>query len=263
MLLDDRRQKILDSIEQRGSISLSELMMIVEVSESTLRRDLDYLDRIGQIRRTRGGATYVGESLPAFDSRTTLALEQKRNIAEATVALVEPGDTLLLEGGTTTLEVARLLKDIPLQVVTNSLPIAQLLSGRPDIELLLVGGYVYPKTGVAIGPMALASIKGLRVNRLIMGVDGLTEEGLFSSNALLVETERGFLDSADEVVVVTHSGKFGRPSLTHLCVLGAVQRIVTDSGIAPEWKKVLEKHSIKLTIAPGAPYGSGRESQAS
>ena len=249
MLLDERRRKILEAIEENGFISLHVLADRFPASESTLRRDLEYLDRIGQIRRTRGGAAYVGESLTAFEDRTGEAAPQKRRIAAAVADLVQPGETVLLDGGTTTFEVARCLAGKPLQVVTNSLPIAALLVNRPEVELIFVGGYLYPKTGVALGAMAVASLAGIRVRRLVMSVGGLTEEGLFNTNSLLVETERQMVEAAEEVVVASDSGKFGRPALAKIAPLAAADRVVTDDGIADRWRDVLRREGIELTVA--------------
>src|SRR5690349_6755406 len=109
MLLDQRRDEILQLIERHGFVSLQELVERLKASESTVRRDLEYLDEIGQIRRTRGGAAYVGEHLTPFEERGTTALAEKQRIAKAVADQIEPGETVLLDGGTTTLEVARRL----------------------------------------------------------------------------------------------------------------------------------------------------------
>ena len=249
MLLDERRQRILETIEQTGFISLQDLASRFQASESTLRRDLEYLDRIGQVRRTRGGAAYVGESLTAFEDRSVEAAPQKRRIAAAVAELVQPGETVLLDGGTTTLEVARALAGKPLQLVTNSLPIASLFVNRPEVELIFVGGYLYPKTGVALGTLAVAALSGIRVRRLVMSVGGLTEEGLFNTNSLLVETERQMIDAAEEVVVASDSGKFGRHALARIAALGVADRVVTDDGITERWREVFAREGIEVTVA--------------
>jgi DeoR family fructose operon transcriptional repressor len=249
MLLDQRRERILEIIEIKGFVALNELADQVGASESTVRRDLEYLDGIGQIRRTRGGAAYVGESLTAFDERRTKALPQKRTVARVAAELIEPGEAVLLDGGTTTLEVARRLIGKSVQVVTNSLPIVSLLVNQPNIDLVMIGGYLYPKTGVALGPMAVATLKNIHVRQLFMSVGGITEMGLFNSNALLVETERQMIASADEVIVVSDSSKLGRSALAHLCPLDIVDRLVVDSDITEEWKDVFRKASVEVTIA--------------
>lgn len=249
MLLDQRRQEILNIIETEGFVSLQQLTERAKVSESTVRRDLEHLERIGQIRRTRGGAAYVGESITTLDERSTQALPQKQAVGRAAAELVGPGETVLLDGGTTTLEVARYLTGKALQVVTNSLPVANLLANQPQIELVVIGGYVYPKTGVALGPLAMAALSQVHVRRLFMSVGGITEKGLFNSNTLLADTERSMLAAAEEVIVVTDSSKLGHSALAHLCGLDRVQRVVVDAGITDEWKSTLRDAGIELTIA--------------
>lgn len=249
MLADQRRDTILRIIEKTGYISLQRLVDDVGASESTIRRDLEHLDRIGQIRRTRGGAAYVGESLTAFDDRRTRAAAEKQRIGRTAAELIESGETVLLDGGTTTLEVARQLAGKNLQVVTNSLPTVNLLVGAPNIELIYLGGYVYPKTGVALGNLTVEALKGIHARRLVMSVGGITETGLFNSNSLLVETERKMMEAADEVIVVADSGKLGHSELAHLCRLEDVDRLVVDAAISDEWKRTIKEHGIDLIIA--------------
>ena len=248
MLADERRSRILQVVEERGFVDLHELTEQVKASESTIRRDLEHLDGIGQVRRTRGGAAYVGDSISNFEDRRSRATAQKTSIARATAELIESGEAVLLDGGTTTLEVARHLAGKSLQVVTNSIPIVNLLLNQPKIELIVVGWYVYPKTGVALGPMAVAALKDIHVRRLIMSVGGITAKGLFNSNALLVGTERQMIASAEEIIVVADSSKLGHSALAHLCPLEEVDRIVTDSGITDEWRAVCEKADVELTV---------------
>jgi DeoR family transcriptional regulator, fructose operon transcriptional repressor len=248
MLVDQRRQQILEITEKSGFVALSDLVDRVGASESTVRRDLDYLDGIGQIRRTRGGAAYVGDSITPFEVRGTRAKEQKQHIAAAAAALVEPGETVLLDGGTTTLEVAKHLVGRPLQVVTNSLPIVNVLVSSPQTELIVIGGFLYPKTGVNLGPIAVAALKSIHARRLFVSAGGITAAGLFNSNALLVETERQMIESAEELIVVSDSSKLGHSALAHLCPLDVVDRLVVDEGITEEWKQIVRQAGIELTV---------------
>src|SRR5262245_63090585 len=134
---------------------------------------------------------FVGDAatLPALEERSASQLEEKRAIARAAAARVRDGDTVLLDGGTTTLEVARLLVGRPVQIVTNSLPVANLFATRRDTDVVLLGGYVYPRTGVALGPLTVRMMQDIHVQQLIMSVGGITEAGLFNSNLLLVRSE--------------------------------------------------------------------------
>jgi DeoR/GlpR family transcriptional regulator of sugar metabolism len=249
MLVDERRAKLLKKIEEKGFVSIQELVESLQASESTVRRDLEYLDETSkQIRRTRGGAAYIGESITAFEVREDRAIKQKQRIARVVAGLIEPGEVVLMDGGTTTLEVARALVSKPLQVVTNSMPIVGLFVNQPNIELIVIGGYVYPKTGVALGDLAVAMLKNVHARRLVMSVGGITEAGLFNSNTLLVETERQMIAAAEEVIVVTDSSKFGHRALAHLAPLSLVHRMVVDGGISREWREIVEQAGIKLTV---------------
>ncbi|WP_437186175.1 DeoR/GlpR family DNA-binding transcription regulator [Planctomicrobium sp. SH668] len=248
MLLDQRRSGVLEIIEVKGFASLREIADEISVSESTVRRDLEYLESIGQVRRTRGGAAFVGESLAGFDDRRNLALREKQKIGRCVADLIGTGETIILDGGTTTLEVARHLSGKSLQVVTNSLPIVNHLVSVPDVEVVFLGGYLYPKTGVVLGSLTVAALKQIQARRLIMGVGGITEAGLFNSNSLLVEAEQQMMESADEVIVVADSSKLGHSEFSRLCGLEKIHRLVVDSGITPEWRDRISSFGIDLNV---------------
>src|ERR1700761_1968090 len=171
MLAETRRRSLLDLLARQGFATLDELVKALGVSESTVRRDLETLDLTGSVKRTHGGAVYSGEvrAMPALEDRAASATAEKAMIGRATAALIEDGDSVLLDGGTTTLEVARALLGRSLQVVTNSLPIAPLLASSKSVDLILIGGYVYPRTGVALGPLAIGTMQGFRVRKAILG----------------------------------------------------------------------------------------------
>ena len=252
MLVDQRRSKILGLAEQLGFVSLQQLTSAVDASESTVRRDLEYLDSQGHIHRTRGGAAYSGESLTDLSVREICASTEKQAIARQTASLISEGETVLLDGGTTTLEVARHLVARTLQVVTNSLPIASLLMNQDRIELIFIGGYVYPKTGVALGDQAVEALRNIYVSRLVMSAGGVTSEGLFNSNALLVDTERQMIRAAEHVMLVADHTKFGQRALSHLCPLDEVDQVVTDTGLSGEWQDVLSERGIIVRLAESA-----------
>lgn len=238
-------------VRSKGFASLPELADQLQVSESTIRRDLDYLEDVGTAKRTHGGVFYTGPSpkLPHFDERQPAQWDKKKVIAEVAAKLIEDGDTVLLDGGSTTYEVARLLVGRSLQIVTNSLPVANLFASNANNDLVLVGGYVYPRTGVALGPYANAMLAQLTVRRTILSVSGINERGFFNNNLLLVETERAMMHAADEVIVVADSTKFGRQSLAHLCPLSDVQHLIVDQDIPAEWRARVATAGPQLHIA--------------
>src|SRR6185369_2680941 len=136
-----------------------------------------------------------------------------QSIARLAASRIHDGDSVLLDGGTTTLEVARLLVGRSVQIVTNSLPIAQLFASNHETDLVVLGGYVFPRTGVALGPLTVRMLEEIHVHQTILSVGGITAKGLFNSNLLLVETERAMMNCAAEVVVVADHTKLGRQAL--------------------------------------------------
>src|SRR5580698_7985895 len=248
LLVEHRRHQLLELVRNRGFASLPELAEELKVSESTVRRDLDHLEESGTARRTHGGVFYAGPlpRLPQFDEREPALWDKKKLIAQRAVELIEDGDTLLLDGGSTTYEVARLLVGRPLQIVTNSLPVANLFATNKNSDLVLLGGYVYPRTGVAIGPYANEMLAHLNVRKTVLSVAGLNERGFYNSNLLLVETERAMMKAAEEVIVVVDSTKFGHQSLAHLAPLEAVHKLVVDAEMNPEWQQRIAAAGVEL-----------------
>jgi DeoR/GlpR family transcriptional regulator of sugar metabolism len=262
VLVEERRQRVLDLVSRQGFASLADLAQVINVSESTLRRDLDHLHQQGLLKRTHGGAIYTadGPGLPALEERSSSQIEEKRLIAKATVARIRDGDAVLLDGGTTTLEVARLLVGRPLQIVTNSLPIANLFANRHETDLVILGGYVYPKTGVALGPLTVRMLPDIHVHQAILSVGGITSKGLFNSNLLLVETERQMLRCADEVVVVADHTKIGRQALAFLCELSAIDTLIVDNRLTPAQRDLIDQSQVRLIVAEESDNGRASES---
>lgn len=258
---EDRRNRVLELVRGRGFASLPDLAGELKVSESTVRRDLDYLEENGFAKRTHGGVFYTGPSpsLPHFDLKQSVEWDKKRQIAVEAVKLIEDGDTVLLDGGSTTYELARALGGRPLQVVTNSLPVAMLFSSSDTVDLVLVGGYVHRRTGVSLGPYANQVLADLNVRRAVLSVAGINERGYYNSNLLLVETERAMMRAADEVIVVADSTKFGRTSLSHLSELGKAHVLVTDGDISPQWQRVVTEAGVRLVMTAGPAAASASQ----
>jgi DeoR family transcriptional regulator, fructose operon transcriptional repressor len=251
VLAEKRRQRVLDFVTERGFASLADLAEALQSSESTIRRDLDYWDHQGVLKRTHGGAISRadGSALPALEERSSSQLEEKRLIAKAAAARIRDGDAILLDGGTTTLEVARLLVGRHLQIVTNSLPIANLFASSRETDLVMLGGYVFPRTGVALGPLTVRMMDDIHVHQTILSVGGITAKGLFNSNLLLVETERRMMRCADEVVVVADHTKIGRQALAFLCELASIDTLIVDKALAPEQRELIDKADARLIVA--------------
>jgi DeoR family transcriptional regulator, fructose operon transcriptional repressor len=252
MLAEERRSRVLELVRIRGFAALPDLAAELQVSESTVRRDLDFLEVTGVARRTHGGVFYTGPSpkLPHFDVRQAVEWDKKRQIASTASQLIEPGDTILLDGGSTTYELARVLVGKPLQVVTNSLPVAMLFSTTDTVDLVLIGGNVHSRTGVSLGPYAIQMLGELNVQRAVLSVAGINARGFYNSNLLLVETERAMMRAADEVIVVADSTKFGRTSLAELGGLSEADVLVTDEQIDEKWMAMLAEAAVRVIVAP-------------
>jgi DeoR/GlpR family transcriptional regulator of sugar metabolism len=252
MLTDERRERVLEIVRRHGFVSLPDLAQELDVSASTIRRDLDHLEERGTARRTHGGVFYTGPSpkLPHFERRQQSQWDKKRQIARRAAGLIQDGDTILLDGGSTTYELAQLLVARTIQIVTNSLPVATLFTSGSNHDVILIGGYVHQRSGVCLGPYANEMLRGLSVGQAIVSVAGITERGLFNSNLLLVETEQAMMRAAEEVVVVADSTKFGHQSLALMCELSAVDKLVVDEEITDTWRSRLRSAGVDVIIAP-------------
>lgn len=190
--------------------------------------------------------------MPALEDRAGSMSNEKSLIGRAAAAMVANGESVLLDGGTTTLEVARALCGRPLQIVTNSLPIAAMVSGYPETDLILIGGYVYPRTGVAMGPLSIAALQSLRVRYVFLGAAGIVAEGIYNSNTILVDTQKQMMSVAQDVVVVADRTKFGKLSLSRLCGLNEISHLVTDNGLSVSQKQMLRRAGVDVIEATGS-----------
>jgi DeoR family fructose operon transcriptional repressor len=252
MLADERRAELLELVRRQGFAPLLDLAKALEVSESTIRRDLAHLERKGSAQRTHGGAFYTGPSpnLPHFELRQVAQWDKKQAIAQAAAGLISDHSALLLDGGSTTYELARLLVGRPLQIVTNSLPVATLFAGAADADLIIVGGYVHGRTGTVQGPISEQTIRSLNVRLAVISGAGVNDRGLFNSNLQIAATARAMIDAAEEVVAVVDSTKFGHQSLAHICPIERLDRIVSDEQLDPAWQQKIASAGVQLTLAP-------------
>lgn len=258
MIAADRRSKLLEIVQRQGFASLPDLAESLDVSESTVRRDLAHLEKQGSTKRTHGGAFYTGPSphMPYFRHRQTAQWDKKKAIAAAAAKMVDDADTLLLDGGSTTYELARVIAERTLQVVTNSLPVANLLSSATNVDLILIGGYVHTPSGAVHGPFAEQMLGSLGVRKAFLSAAGINQRGLYNSNYMLAQTQRAMALAAEQVIVLVDSTKFGHQSLAHICELKKIDRVVSDHELEQSWRKQLTDLQIELTIAeelPAAP----------
>ncbi len=261
MLIAERHTRLKELIARRGMCDLKSLSAELAVSHSTVRRDIETLEQQGLVKQTHGGVIWVAEktavnggggsgSRPyAFDQRMGYQLDAKRQIARAARELVQPGETILIDGGTTTFFLAEELLGRPLQLVTNSLPIANLFLNDENVELILTGGLMYPRYGVLLGPGAENMLATIHTKTLFLSTAGVHEGMLYNQNLLLVQSERRMMEQAQQIVLLADAGKFGQQALAQLCRLDEIDVVVSDEALAEEHRAQVRDAGCELIIA--------------
>jgi DeoR family fructose operon transcriptional repressor len=258
MLIIERQTRLKALLSQRGTSDLDSLAVELQVSQSTVRRDVELLEQAGLVERTHGGVVWVGEKQPngsarpyAFDQRMNYRREAKLQIAQAAAALVRPGQTVLVDGGTSTFYLARELAGRSMQLVTNSLPIGNLFLNDDSVELLLTGGLVYPRYGVLLGPHVESFLGSIHASTLFLSCAGVHDGSVYNQNLLLVQAERQMMRQVQQVVLLADSTKFGQQALAKLCDLSQVHVVVTDADIEPQQRQAIEQAGCELLVAEG------------
>jgi DeoR/GlpR family transcriptional regulator of sugar metabolism len=249
MLIVERQQRLLEILREQKSADLDSLSERVGVSASTVRRDLDALEKQGLVERTHGGAVFRGPRAHpiAFDERMNVQVDAKRAIGRYAASLVEPQMTVLLDGGSTVFYAAQQIAARPLQVVTNSLTVANLFANDEQVDVVLVGGSLYPRTAVLVGPLATGCLADLHADLLLFSVAGVFDDDCYNLNLDQAEVEKVMLRQAARGVLLMDSSKFGRKSLARVCSLEQVDVLVTDAAISERWSKRL---GDRLVVAP-------------
>ncbi|KAB2593203.1 MULTISPECIES: DeoR/GlpR family DNA-binding transcription regulator [Streptomyces] len=264
LLAEQRRALILDEVRRRGGVRVNELTRRLNVSDMTIRRDLDALARQGVIEKVHGGAVPVVEASthePGFEVKSALELSAKEDIARTAAAMAQPGSAIALSGGTTTYALARHLLDVPdLTVVTNSVRVADVFhdaqrpaagrGARPGTATVVLTGGVRTPSDSLVGPVADRAIDSLHFDLLFLGVHGISAEaGLSTPNLAEAETNRRFVRSARRVVVVADHTKWGTVGLSSFATLDEVDTFVTDAGLAPGAREEIGEHLPGLVVA--------------
>ena len=248
----ERHAKIRGALAEKEFIGLQELCELLDASKATVRRDLMDFEHQGLLKRVHGGAravSQVRDETLDFKFLSASSPEEKARIGKLAASLVEDGQTVILGGGSTVLEAARVLFDRPIQVVTNSLPVAQVLMDCRETEVTLTGGYLYPRLGIQIGPVCERMVRGVSADLAIMGIRGVTESGLSDNNALVVESLRAMMKAAARVVIVADRTKFGRNAMIPVAGFAEIHQIISDSGLEPEHRQMLDERGVSYLLA--------------
>lgn len=254
MLARQRQAYILDRIRSDGGARVADLVDELRVSDMTVRRDLQLLEKQGFIDKVHGGATVVQERMlfePGFRAKSTLQQEAKETLARAAADLVPPDSAVAISAGTTTYAVARHLLDKPeLTIVTNSLPVADLFHrrGRLDQRVILTGGARTPSDAL-VGPFAVAALRTVHVDYALLGVHGMdARAGFTSPNLLEAETDRALVESGRTVVVVADQTKWGIVGMATIVRLSQVQVLITDGPLDPAVRAALSEQVGRLIV---------------
>lgn len=250
MQAEERQQRIEEFLQRTEFASLEELSELVDASTSTVRRDLQLLEARGVVRRTHGGARLVNPKSDefAFAARDTHQLDEKEVIGRACADLIKSNQSLILDAGTTVYHAARHLEFKAPQIITNSLPVANLFASNPRVEVLVTGGVIYPRLGVLVGPLAVQAFSNLHADVAIMSSGGITADGITNSHGLLIDIQRAMIAAAQRVIFCLDHTKFERRSVSFLCPLDDVDVIVTDRPAPPALLEELQAHGIEVVV---------------
>jgi DeoR family transcriptional regulator of aga operon len=254
LLVEERRRHILDLLERQERLTVEELVKKFGVSAVTIRGDLDALADNGEIVRSHGGAIKTRESFPdiPLNVKETLHHAEKVRIGHAAAQLIRDGETIVLDSGTTTAEIARQIKFLKLKtltVVTNGLNIAMELANLPHVRVLMIGGLLRQMSYSTVGPHAEQTLRGLNADRLFLGVDALDPDiGLSTPDVLEAQVNALMIRVSREVTAVADSSKFMRRSLSVIASLSEIHRVITDERAEPQTIALLRARGLDVLV---------------
>ncbi len=249
-----RRAKILEELEAKGQVSVSELSNMFKISEVTIRNDLAHLEKQNMLIRARGGAIkikfYRMGIDPSISDKQKEFLKEKQRIGKAAAELLEEGDTVVMDSGTTTTEVAKNLENFKnLTIITNALNIASILAGFEGVNIFMPGGSLRKKSLSLVGVLADENFEKFYCDKLILGADGLdTTHGLSTPNSEEAHLNQIMIKIAKKVIAVADSSKFERRRFAFIAPISAIDVVVTDSGLKEADKNRLEKNGVEVII---------------
>jgi len=253
MLKSARHNHIRTLVDKNGHVTVNELNGLLQVSEATIRRDLDELAEIGWVRRTHGGAVKVTRAVkePPVLLRKQEMEEEKRSIGVLAAEMVQAGQTIFLGSGTTVSEVAQHLRQVAnLTVITNTLNIANDLVGCDNIELIVIGGMFRQSELSMIGHIAEQAIREFRADLVFMGMRGIDPQHGFTNDYLPeAMTDRAILQMAPHIVVLADHTKLGRVSTVFLAPVTAAHTLITDAAVAPAIVRELTELGLEIRLA--------------
>lgn len=254
---EERKQAILERLDREKRVYVSGLSQDFDVSEVTIRKDLQELEENGELRRVHGGATTLGSGKTSVESTldelTLLNVDEKRAIAKAAYQLIRDGDALLLDASSTTRELACLLRDgkfNELTVITPALLVAEELASCENIQVIQIGGVIRRSLLTAMGPMATAALKELHADKAFIGVNGIDPQvGLTTRNLLECEIKRCMIEATTQAFVLSDASKMGEIALGVIAPLNQVDYVITDSKAPDSIVRRIRESGVDVIIA--------------
>ncbi len=253
MLANQRRDKMLELLREDGSAKVINLAKIFKVSEVTIRQDLEKLEQDGFVKREHGGAFLknVENTVKSFTILNQDNIEQKQIIGRKAAELIESGETIILDSGSTTTEIAKnLIGRKGITVITNALNIALILGAEPGIDVIVTGGEFKPPTLSLTGQKAATFFEDIHVDKLFLATAGISlKSGLTYPSLSDIVVKKAMIDAADAVYLVADSSKIGKNAFASLGALSLVDYIITDALIDQKRAKIMREHEIEIIIA--------------
>lgn len=252
MITAERQQRLLDALAAAPFLSIEEQARRLRTSTATIRRDFDALAAQGLARRVRGGLArpLPQPALPtSFAERRNVLAAEKNRIGRAAAQLVHDGETIILDGGTTTSSMAPYLANKRVSVITNSLSVADYLADHAHGEVIVLGGALYRPSKVMLGTPAQQALRQLNADKAFVSAGGLTLEGIGHSNSLIAETEKVMIARARYVVLLVDHTKFFSRGAMKVCPWTKVSRVITDAPPPQEFQRFFKRRGITVTIA--------------
>ena len=253
MLPNQRRDKIIELLKEDGSAKVINLAKLFKVTEVTIRQDLERMEKDGLLIREHGGAYLknIEDQVRSFSLTHRDNLDKKERIAAKCLEYIESGDSIILDSGSTTTEIAKKLKGFKnLRVITNALNIAMMLGTEPGIDLIVTGGEFKPPTLSLTGQKAADFFQGINVQKLFLATAGLSlKAGLTYPSISDIVVKKAMIDAAETTFLVADSTKIGKSSFASLGALSLINYVITDSDISERDKQVFQDNEIELILA--------------
>jgi DeoR family ulaG and ulaABCDEF operon transcriptional repressor len=260
----ERHRIIVGVLQTRAVATVGEIVEMTGASEATVRRDLSVLSSQGRVRKVRGGAEPINPSpfgvARPIAMRETVNVARKRAIAAEAARMCTDGESIIINGGTTTFQMVHSLTDLRLQVLTNSFAIAEQLLRHSKCDVFVPSGAIYRQQNIILSPFENDGIAHFRARRMFMGAQGVSRLGIMESDPLIIQSEQRLMRQADELVLLVDSSKFATQSSMILAPLDRAATIITDDEISEADREMVASLGLTLVIADGSTIGARKPS---